>query len=230
MNLNTNEGGYALMEKKRKSGHNHSMMDPNINSTLLEKTLHEESFEKLGESIVNSNAGFNFEKGAHNDMPLLDKITMGPIQKYQKWNRYPWKMLIHIFLIALTTMQVLITIQADTNYSRTHSRLMDRIFLTPEGSDDDLSDRHERYIFNIAELQTFMQNSVSNYYSLNDKSLEKYSYFKNNEGEIKNIRMDVQMVDAGSYQLRHTYYYLNHSYLGPFGVEQDDLKGKHSNF
>jgi hypothetical protein len=221
------------MERKRSMGMNHSMMDPNINSTLLEKTLHEESFEKLGESIVNSNFGANFEKGVHNEMPLLDKITMGPIEKYQKWNRYPWKMVVHIMLIALTTLQVVITIESDSNYTSTYStgsssqnekynRLMDRVFLTPEGGGDEIS---ERYIFNAVELKTFIESSISNYYSLNEKSFEHYSYNFDMNGEVKGVDMDVLMFDS-TYQLRHSYYYLNHSYLGPFDLEKEQLKSK----
>jgi len=125
----------------------------------------------------------------------------------------------------MTTLQVLITIQADTNYSRTQSRVMDRIFLTPEGGDDDLSDRRERYLFNWHELQDFINDSFKNYYSLNDLLLEHYTYLKKPNGDIESVNVDVLTMEAENYQFKHHYYALNSTNLGPFG-DKNNMKGK----
>ena len=55
------------------------------------------------------------------DIPLKDKIVLGPIDKYIKYSkkealdffadRFPWKLMIHLFLIALTTAEVLLMLQ-----------------------------------------------------------------------------------------------------------------------
>ena len=179
-------GGFGFKPKVRTEGGdikkndnlNFSMFEPKINNTLLDKTVHDDTYEKFDETIVG-----HFEKPKAEDLqphniPLYDKITLGPIEKYQKWNRYPKKMLIHMMLIFLTSLQVLVTIHSDTNYSRTHSLVLDRLFLTPEGESDDLSERRTRNIFTIQELTNFVNQSVYNYYHLNDFSLEKYDYSK----------------------------------------------------
>ena len=81
MNLKSKEGVYATLEKR-------PLALNNTNASLLERTLHEESFEKLEETLLNPNMGnATFEKEKQQDMPLLQKITLGPIEKYQKWNR-----------------------------------------------------------------------------------------------------------------------------------------------
>ena len=33
---------------------------------------------------------------AAKEMPMLDRIILGPIKKYEKYNYFPWKLLIHI--------------------------------------------------------------------------------------------------------------------------------------
>ena len=38
---------------------------------------------------------------------LKDKIVLGPIDRYKKYNHFPWKFIIHILLIAVTSMQVI---------------------------------------------------------------------------------------------------------------------------
>ena len=179
-------------EENKKDNMNFSMFDPKLNHTLLDKTLHDDSYEKFDETIIGHFEKPKPEELQPNDIPLYDKITLGPIEKYQKWNRYPKKMLIHMMLIFLTSLQVLVTIRSDTNYSRTHSLVLDRLFLTPEGESDDLSDRRSRNIFTINELTNFVNQSVFNYYHLNDFTLEKYDYLRNQKDEIKGVDVDIQ--------------------------------------
>ena len=42
---------------------------------------------------------------------LKDKIVLGPIDRYKKYNHFPWKFIIHILLIVITSMQVLTIIE-----------------------------------------------------------------------------------------------------------------------
>ena len=126
----------------------------------------------------------------------------------------------------MTTLQVLVTIQADTNYSRTQSRVMDRVFLTPEGGEDDLSERRERYLFSVQELQNFIKNSIQNYYSLNENLLENYEYFEDEEGDIAEVKVDILMTKAEGYNFKHNYYHLSMNDLGPFMFPPQELKGK----
>jgi len=38
------------------------------------------------------------------DMPLKDKLSLGPIRKYQIYNKFPWKLSLHLALIIFTTI------------------------------------------------------------------------------------------------------------------------------
>jgi hypothetical protein len=39
-------------------------------------------------------------------MPLKDKISLGPIEKYTIYNRFPYKLTLHILLLVLTSVLV----------------------------------------------------------------------------------------------------------------------------
>ena len=39
-------------------------------------------------------------------MPLKDKISLGPIEKYTIYNRFPYKMMLHILLLILMSILV----------------------------------------------------------------------------------------------------------------------------
>lgn len=39
-------------------------------------------------------------------IPLKDSLFLSPIEKYKIYGRFPWKMIIHIFIVIVTTAQV----------------------------------------------------------------------------------------------------------------------------
>jgi len=40
-------------------------------------------------------------------MDFVEKVTLSPFEKYVRFNRFPWKFIFHLLLIALTTYQAL---------------------------------------------------------------------------------------------------------------------------
>ena len=38
-----------------------------------------------------------------NQISLKDKIVLGPIDRYKKYGHFPWKMMLHLMLIAVTS-------------------------------------------------------------------------------------------------------------------------------
>ena len=67
-------------------------------------------------------------------IPLIDKVTLGPIKKYVKYNRFPWKMLTHIILVMVLTAQTVIVTDSDNNFARAELNVFYKLFL-----DDSLS-------------------------------------------------------------------------------------------
>jgi len=43
-------------------------------------------------------------------MPLKDKISLGPIEKYTIYNRFPYKFMMHIILLTLMTVAIFIQV------------------------------------------------------------------------------------------------------------------------
>lgn len=60
---------------------------------------------------------------------LLDKITMGPLERYIEYDSYPTKLLIHIIVIALSTAQILLITNYTAGYSRAAERVWNEIFM-----------------------------------------------------------------------------------------------------
>ena len=40
------------------------------------------------------------------DIPIKDNLFLSPIEKYKFYGRFPWKMVIHLLLVILSTTQV----------------------------------------------------------------------------------------------------------------------------
>ena len=65
-------------------------------------------------------------------MPLRDKLTLGPIEKYQKYGIFPFKFVNHIFLMFLTFCAVSFVVQPDTDYSFMMTAQLNQLFMSPD--------------------------------------------------------------------------------------------------
>jgi hypothetical protein len=57
------------------------------------------------------------KKDGNFDIPIKDKILLGPIDKYRKYNRFPWKFLLHNLALIMTTGQVLLICMENSNFA-----------------------------------------------------------------------------------------------------------------
>ena len=46
--------------------------------------------------------------GDERSMPLKDKISLGPIEKYTIYNRFPYKLTLHILLLLLMSLTLVV--------------------------------------------------------------------------------------------------------------------------
>ena len=46
-------------------------------------------------------------------MPLKDRISLGPLEKYTIYNRFPYKMMLHLLLAMLMTTTIFIQVQTN---------------------------------------------------------------------------------------------------------------------
>lgn len=122
------------------------------------------------------------------EMPMLDRIIMGPIKKYQKYENFPWKLLVHIFLLMVCSAQVILVIGSQGAYSRTNQNLFFTLFLNPEMEMEDVDVQRVRYLYNIEDLKEMVTTSFDNYFGIedsNDVNFENYELVTvpNEQGE-----------------------------------------------
>lgn len=78
----------------------------------------------------------NEVKRKENQISLRDKIVLGPIDRYKKYNHFPWKMLIHVILVFITSFQVLTLNRLDTDVSFHQEQLFLKMFMTKPWGDE----------------------------------------------------------------------------------------------
>ncbi|CDW79317.1 UNKNOWN [Stylonychia lemnae] len=152
-------------------------------------------------------------------MPIRDVIMMGPLDKYQHYDRFPWKFLIHIILIVATTLQVYFMVLSQGNHFRSHAIVFYQMLYDDDNDYQQFSYPRTKHFFNLPDLVKFIQDSVKKYYDLqNGDMLDAYvqkskedstCYFKgksNEKSSICPIQMDVSYVKKNidpSYQLEY---------------------------
>jgi hypothetical protein len=84
------------------------------------------------------------EKNDPRNIPLKDSLFLSPIEKYKIYGRFPWKLLIHLFLVIATTaqvnnyklininmnIQIVLIIASTTQYTRAQERLFYNSFIS----------------------------------------------------------------------------------------------------
>lgn len=110
-------------------------------------------------------------------MDFIEKITLSPFEKYVRFNRFPWKFILHLLLIALCTYQALRIVSIQDK----HTRIQEQVFSTIYLQDDDGS-------------------SSFPFYSLSDFSDAFFSVV-NNTVNLNDVLLQYSIVDKATYQL-----------------------------
>ena len=85
-------------------------------------------------------------------MPLKDKISLGPIEKYTLYNRFPYKLMLHILLLILTTLLIAVSVKSNQSYLRSQQYVWYRKFiLNADGDDVPVMDdfNREKHFFTV---------------------------------------------------------------------------------
>ena len=109
-------------------------------------------------------------------MPLKDKISLGPIEKYTLYNRFPYKLTLHIMLLILTSLLILVSVQKNQSYLRSQQYVWYTKFLAVDVPIMDDFNREKR-IFTISDLRDFMTGTLDNYYDMFNSSVEFENYY-----------------------------------------------------
>jgi hypothetical protein len=101
-------------------------------------------------------------------VPLLDEITMGPLEKYTKFNIFPWGLFFHILMLAVTSAQILLVINNLGLYTRSQEKVWRELFKEQVLTVNDVEFNGIRNIYTISTLSEHIQNCVNLYFDLDE--------------------------------------------------------------
>lgn len=92
-------------------------------------------------------------------IPIKDSIFLSPIDKYKLYGRFPWKMIIHIFLVIATSAQAILIIGSVTQYTRAQERIYYNNFVE-DSAKTDMDYPRFTYLYNISQLINSVKRSI----------------------------------------------------------------------
>jgi hypothetical protein len=118
-----------------------------------------------------------------NTLEFHEMHAMDPVEKFQRYNRFPYKMIIHMLLLIFTTCQVVLKVSESNKYSRSQERFLYNMFI--DESDKRATDYNKiAYLYTAEDIKNHVQTSISNFFNLNTKSLEIVQLPENGESVI----------------------------------------------
>ncbi len=163
-------------------------------------------------------------------MTLRERLTLSALQKWRFHGRFPFKLLLHVFLLLFSTAQILVWNFEDGGYYRATNRNWQYWFLHYDSATSSCD------LFTYDEVISSLNHTVTNYYAIDDLSVDSFNTHKqrgNNDAggdgdgdpaaplfvyqyyEDPGSIFDYNVVtpDLATAEQR---YYLNNSYAGPF--------------
>ncbi|OMJ67754.1 hypothetical protein SteCoe_35005 [Stentor coeruleus] len=152
---------------------------------------------------------------------LKDRLYMAPLKKYEKYGKFPWKIIIQILLIVFTSCQTLLVINQSTMYSYNQYTLWNKVFLNRDVEGSDTSITNSYSIYRINQLLTVIQQTVERYYDINSQTIDNYGYKYDDDGNKITVKLLVEYFDnekafKQGYEIE---YELKIGYYGPFSDE-----------
>ena len=91
-------------------------------------------------------------------IPLIDRITYGPIKKYIAYGRFPWKMLVHVVLVMFVTFLIIWSVETTGGYSRSELLIFYRMFVDDGIEVNAVDFETTKYFYNLSEVTDFVNN------------------------------------------------------------------------
>ena len=168
-------------------------------------------------------------------LKLEDSENHSPLENYKR-GKFPWIFINHLLLAILGACQIIFILSKITDYSRQQQRLFYKLFLNDsdmEGVDGDYDKK--KYIYSIEELKSYISNSVDNFFTIKDKSLEKIEYHKehctletdyiiHNINNSEDYHISKSDYKTESIQNKHEIIKLTQNNLGPFSEDDDKIR------
>eukprot|EP00344_Euplotes_crassus_P009399 CAMPEP_0197016180 /NCGR_PEP_ID=MMETSP1380-20130617/77239_1 /TAXON_ID=5936 /ORGANISM="Euplotes crassus, Strain CT5" /LENGTH=154 /DNA_ID=CAMNT_0042442733 /DNA_START=6 /DNA_END=466 /DNA_ORIENTATION=+ len=135
-----------------------------------------------GGSMTKNSSSMEFDRESieklANQMPMLDRVILGPLKKFQKYNHFPYKLVAHILLMIICTAQVILVIGSSGSYSRSQQNLFYRLFLDDEFESEDPATEKIVHEFSLTEFSGKVRTYLDNYYSLGEEVNDYFEDYK----------------------------------------------------
>ena len=93
-------------------------------------------------------------------MTLKERLYMPPLEKYLVYDKFPWKLVIHILLVILTTSQVVLMVIPNSQYSFNQYVIWIKLFCNLNAGQDDTDVSNSFNLFSIKDVNTFVNATV----------------------------------------------------------------------
>ena len=157
-----------------------------------------------------------------NNTTLRDKLLLTPFEKYQIFGKFPWRFILNIFLVFLTTTQVILVDSSTTSYTRAEERFFHEQFID-QGEKYEKNFPLKKYIYTIDELKEHVSNSVNKFYNLSNLSLENVTYPSKKNYLPLNFTYYNYFFNHSSNIYYQNYFNITKDNLGPFSYTNQSI-------
>jgi len=99
---------------------------------------------------------------------IREKIELSPIEKYQKFNKFPWKLVIHIALLVFTTIQAVSMVELAATYQKPMLQVFKYVLMNSTDQDfsqtfytlNDFQEHIQGLTDTLSDLESYMLNKV----------------------------------------------------------------------
>lgn len=169
-------------------------------------------------------------------MTLADTMLLSPWQKWKKYNRVPWKVVLHALIFIVVTVQVLLAYVETAQYTRATHNTFESLFLA-SGSDPDVT---SVTMHTMEEVIESLKKTVDTYYDVNNVAIDMYMQRHSDRdtlGDVRPIQLhyssycrnffvfdnDTWDIQADDIQQTDVYYNLTQDDpFGPFNASDPD--------
>lgn len=110
----------------------------------------------------------DYSNPAH--IPYKDKMFLTPTEKYRIYGKFPMRMVLDIFLIILTTLQIVMINVSTSSYTRAIERFFSETFLQTEPGYD-VEFVKLKYLYTMDQIINHVRQSRDDYFNLHNYSI-----------------------------------------------------------
>jgi hypothetical protein len=120
-------------------------------------------------------------------MKHTEELELPPWEKFNKYGIFPTKLVVHILLISILTVEAILSNADFSNYSRSISNSIDNLFLPPDYTDFQSGLCSDKQYYCFTQQQTIDDSNrlISSYYTLTEQAVSKFQIYTPNQSSVK---------------------------------------------